>query len=242
MSEERGDKSQGGKLPVKDVAISMAMEMLRQTRSHALNHRIDEIIEVAKKWGASIPSEQEGQFKNELREAIAEPTNWPSITFNTSTSTVVTSKAAPEKPSKGGSDKASTLKAADFPLLKAPEGRIIKCPAKISGGKNARDACGKECKRVLFEHDVTNPECAAFECNHAFCGTHITKVHAASGNLAKARLQKGTNSGNPVTLESEDGKSNTINTDILNVKDDVKSKSASATLNKLFEMADDEDD
>tara|TARA_R110001632_G_scaffold112178_3_gene223171 strand:+ start:335 stop:1057 length:723 start_codon:yes stop_codon:yes gene_type:complete len=236
------DKSQASKLPIKDVATSIATELLRQARSQAVDVRVDEIITVAKKWGANIPEAQEGQFKNELKEAIGEPVSWPTLTVNSVTQTVSTAKN-PSKSTKGGSDKTGNLKAADFPLLKAPAGRVITCPVKIISGPNARDRCGKECKRTLFPpvHDPSSkPECASLECDHMFCGTHITKIHAASGNAAKSRLANNNNSKPPVTVEGSDGKTETISTEILNIKEDVQSEAANDTLNKLFEMADDE--
>lgn len=235
------NKDQVSKVSITDVASAIGMELLKQARSHAVDHRATEIIQIARKWGANIPEDQESTFKNELKGAIGEPVSWPKLTIEASTQTVTSSKKPASNPKAG--PKTSGLKAADFPALKAPEGRVITCPVKITSGPNPRDHCGKECKRTLFDHDPANkPECAAFECDHFFCGTHITKVHAASGNLAKSRLKSNTNAGNPVTMEGEDGKTSNINTDILNVKDDDKAQSASETLNKLFEMADDEDD
>lgn len=240
------DSTPKSSLNMKEIATSIAVQMLKHAHHEAVIVHSKQIIEFARKWGATVPPDLESQAINELRDWFPEPATWPTIKVATETGTLSTSTAsAPRGRPKQDSDPepksdGAKLKAADFADLKIPDGVSPPlCPVEIKQGDRKGQSCGKVCKKVLPEHDPEDPKCAKLECNHAYCGTHITKAQGSNSGAARKRLEKAvaaaTSGSDPVTV-TEEGKTTTLNTGVLDeLKPATTSGAGKAALSKIFE-------
>lgn len=205
------------KLNTKELTARIASDALavvyRQTREEVS----EKIIELAVKWGAKVVAENKAQFKNELCELFIAPAQWPSVEVQiapvlagvTNSATVAMSTKAPGRVKKSDSTPKTKdgLKASDFRSLVVPAGTPVPtCPTTLKSGDRKDQACGKECKKVTNDHDLSNPECASLQCEgHMFCGQHVVKA-AEAGGSASTRLKSSANpEAKPVTLTNEDG-------------------------------------
>lgn len=188
------------KLNPKDITTRIAADVLGMVFEQARNEVAKKMMEVARGWGATIPTESETQFLNQIGDLFSPPAAWPSVEIvggvsNSSGSEgggeIAVSKKAPGSRKRQTSDKApkSTKKAADFRSLTVVPGQAVpKCPAIMKSGDRKDQPCGRECNKVTDEHDTSIAECARNECGHCFCGTHVVKAaEATGGNVSKNR-------------------------------------------------------
>jgi hypothetical protein len=208
-------------LNVKDVATRMSTHILGEIMKQATGEVASKMLEVAKSWGATIPKSEESAFVLQIQELFVQPQQWPAIevvqTENSTVTRVTTNAKAPAaKGKKKASDKAptNTKKASDYRAIgNIPAGvEIPTCPA-IMKGERKGEACGRECKRVLDEHDPSEPRCAALQCNHLFCGTHVAAAGKASGGGMKSSAEDP--EAKPVTYTSG-GATTTVETTEVN--------------------------
>lgn len=239
--EANPDVPSPSSLNMKEISTAIAMQMLKSARHEAVVVHAKRMIEFARKWGATIPPDQESQAINELKEFFPEPATWPSLKVTTESGTLSSStSAAPRGRPKQDSDPDpkdnSKRKASDYAELKVPDGVSPPlCPAAIKSGDRDGQACGKVCKRVLDGHNPEIPECAQFKCNHMFCGTHITKAAGMNSTAARKRLEKTPDpSSSPVTV-TEEGKTTSLNTvAVEELKPEVSSGAGKSTLSKIL--------
>ena len=184
-----------GNLNAKDLATSIAMQMLKQVRKDVVGSLGPLLLAWARENGATI--KDDASALTILQSKIPDPMNWPSVEV-TASAKLTTNTETPKqtRPRQTNSSKALT----DFKKVEVPDGvKAPTCPVlKKTGDKSA---CGKVCKYALDEHDPKdNPECRLLTCNHCFCGTHIKKV-ASDETAAYDNLSKASNNGSkPVTV------------------------------------------
>jgi hypothetical protein len=214
--------------------------MLKSAREEAVKTSAKVIIEFARKWGATIPPEQESQAINQLKEFFEEPATWPTIKVATETGTLSTaSTPAPRGRPKNDSDpapKEGKRKASDFAEVKVADGQAWPtCPTIIKSGDRKDQACGKNCVRALDDHDPKNLECAQLKCNHLYCGTHVVAAAGMNVGAARKRLEKASTSNDAPVTVSEEVKSTTLNTGVLDeLKPAATSGAGKAALSKIF--------
>lgn len=185
----------------KDIAARIASDMLGLVFREARGEVGKQMLVIAKKWGATIPEASEAQFLNEIGETFAPPAQWPSVEVsaptvvagmtNAAVADVAVSKKVGRKKQASDSAPSTTKKAGDFAALVVPAGVAIpRCPTIMKSGDNKDKPCGKECKRVLDDHDPSDPVCARLECDHCYCGAHVAKAYASSaGGNSRTRLE-----------------------------------------------------
>jgi hypothetical protein len=235
------------KLNVKDIATRIAGDTLGYVYAQARGEVSGKFIELARKWGAVIPPESESQYKNQITELFSAPASWPSVEVTVpptvggvtnSAAAVATNAKAPGRAKKTDSEKSvsDTRKAGDFRALVVPSGMAIPtCPAIMKSGEKKDQACGKECKRVTDDHDVSDPECARLECGHCFCGTHIVKAASAGGGAA-ARLKSSANpDAKPVVYNDEGGSTKVNASAVGNVEPSQASVAGKVTVGRLVD-------
>jgi hypothetical protein len=238
--EANPDSQSKSSLNMKEVATTIAMQLLKHTHREVVVVQSKQIIEFARKWGAVISPEQESNAINDLKAFFPEPASWPTIKVvpevgTLSTSTAAAPRGRPKQDSDPEPKDNNKRKAADFAELKVPDGQAIpNCPAAMKSGD--RDICGKPCRRVLDGHDPSIPECAQFKCNHLYCGTHITKAAGMNTGAARKRLEKTPDeSAAPVTVK-ENGKTTTLDTGVLDeLKPATSAGAGKAALSKIFD-------
>ncbi len=240
-NKDKMSTTRKSRINMKEVATAIGMQMLKHTYNIATREQAKMIIEFARNKGADIPKEEEDDAIAELRDLLPEPVQWPTLELNTAGG-VSTNSKAPGKPSKAAkksddgssSDKAATRKAKDFNELKAPAGTVITCKVEIKSGDRKGKYCGRECKRVLDEHDPSDPVCAKFECAHMFCGTHIVKAAGGSSVLALGRLEGAKDPAVTPVVMTGDGKT-VINTQLLGeIKTDSTTEAKANTMAKIL--------
>ena len=226
------------KLNTKDVATKLAVLALEGLFKQASKEASSKILEVARKWGAKIGEDEENKFITEITELFAPPNNWPSIEVVASVTggATVTTNTKPPAKAKSNSDKAPSdkRKAADFRALVVPPGVAMpSCPTIMKG---TQKPCGKDCKRVLDEHDPSNPECAKLECDHLYCGIHVVKAQELSGGGgASKRLDKSADPDAKPIIYNDNGSSTQINaSEVSEIKQGAQSAASKETMNKLM--------
>ena len=222
----------------KEIATAMSVQMLKYLYKEASRNHAKIIVAWAISKGANIDPKDIQGAADELADELPEPSNWPQLEFNTTTGQAATNAKSlnPKKSKDDDSDKASKRLAKDYGELKVPEGMTIPCPVEIKSGNRKGARCGKECKRVLDAHDPSNPTCAAFKCDHMYCGTHIVKAGEMDGTLALGRLEGVDKEGKkaPVVIDKA-GKTSTIDTKLMgDLKTDAQSDATAATMAKLL--------
>lgn len=235
------------KLNAKDIATRIAGDTLAFVFAQARGEVSGKFIEVARKWGATIPVESESQFKNEITDLFSPPASWPSVEITVpavvggvtnSAAAVATNAKAPGRAKKSDSDKSvsSTRKAGDFRALVVPSGMAVpKCPVTMKSGDRSGKSCDKECKRVTDDHDVSDPECARLECGHCYCGTHIVKASETGGG-ATSRLNSSANpDAKPVTYNGEGGTTKVNASAVGNIESNTAAVAGKATVSRLVD-------
>jgi hypothetical protein len=236
------------KLNSKELATRIASDALAYIFAQARGEVGKKIAEVGRRWGANIPTESESQFLNELEVLFPAPAAWPGVEVvippvapgvtNSAAAVTTNTKAAGRK--KGDTTKAkatATKKAADFRPLVVPSGHSVPtCPAIMKSGDKEGQPCGRECKRITDDHDVSNEDCANLTCEgHMFCGSHIVKGAESSGG-ASARLKTSANpEEKPVTFTAE-GKETRIDASAVGAVTGEESKAAAGrSINRLVD-------
>lgn len=229
------------KVNFKDIATAMSVQMLKSVYRKATTEYAKIIVDWAISKGANIDANEVKAAAEELADLLPEPAKWPQLEFNTTTGQAATNAKSlnpkKKKDEDDDSDKASGRLAKDYGALKVPEGVTIPCPVEIKSGARKNMKCGKECKRVLDAHDPSDPICAAFKCDHMYCGTHIVKVGKMDGTLALGRLEGVDKTGKvkPVVVD-KGGKTTTLDTKLIgDLKADDTSEATGATIAKLFD-------
>jgi hypothetical protein len=236
------------KLSAKDITTRIASDTLnfvyRQTRDEVCV----KLIEVARKWGAEIPTESESQFKNEMAELFSAPSAWPSVEItippivggvSNSAATVATNAKAPGRTAKktdSSKTVTSTRKAKDFRELVVPSGIAIPtCPTIMKSGDKKDQPCGKECNRVTDEHDLSDPECARLECGHMFCGIHVVKGAESGGGAVNRLASNADPDAKPVVYNNEGGSTKVNASAVGNIEQNQASVAGKATINRLVD-------
>jgi hypothetical protein len=233
-------------LNMKDLATSVANQMLQHAWSIVAEKQKGKVLEFARKWGAKISEEQEDQAINDLREFFEQPTTWPSIQVSSSAPNLSVSTAAPAARGRKAADsdtepKASDpnkRKATDYGELKLPEGRDpVLCPVEVKSGDRKGLKCNRVCKRVTDAHDPADPRCAKYECGHMFCGQHIAKASGMDSSAARKRLERaGDSSSGPVSVKGDGEESVISSGDLGTLKPEVATAAAKQTVSKIFDI------
>jgi hypothetical protein len=237
------------KLNSKELATRIASDALAYVFSQARTEVAKKIIEVARHWKANIPPESESQFVNELEALFPAPASWPSVEVvippvtpgvTNSAAVVATNAKAPgrKKAETAAKTKSGTTKkASDFRPLVVPSGQAVPtCPAIMKSGDKKDQPCGKECKRVTDDHDVSCEACASLTCvGHMFCGSHIVKGAESSGGAANRLKSSANPEEKPVTFTSE-GKETRIDASAVGAVGGEEAKAAAnRSVNRLLD-------
>jgi hypothetical protein len=227
------DNTVKNQLNLKDLAGSIATQILGYTCEQATKAYGPVFIEWAKKYGANF-KDDEPMALDILSRMLPVPQRWPSLEVTTSGKMATTGDAPP----KTATRKSTTpvKKASEYPLLELQDGvKPPGCPALKKSGSEKGKPCGKECRRALPEHDPgNNPQCRELKCGHLFCGTHIGKA-GSEENEALAKLEASADPSKQPVVVGEGGSQVQISNNILSAQPEDTSGVNSAVMNKLLE-------
>ena len=237
------------KLNSKDLATRIASDALAYVFAQVRTEVGKKLAEVARRWGANIPAQSESQYLNELEALFPAPAAWPSVEVvvppvvggvtNSAAAVATNTKAPGRKKAESSASKSSEpkKKAADFRLLVVPSGMAVPaCPTIMKSGDKKDQPCGKDCRRVTDDHDVSNEACASLTCEgHMFCGPHVVKG-AESGGGAVSRLKSSANpEEKPVTFTSEGKETRVDGSAVGGVTTDAAKAAANKSIGRLVD-------
>lgn len=227
------DNTVKNQLNLKDLAGSIATQILGYTCEQATKAYGPVLIEWAKKHGATFKEGEEAMALDILSRMLPVPQRWPSLEVTTSGKMTTTGDA----PVKTTTRKSTTpvKKASEYPLLELPDGVAPPgCPTPKKSGADKGKPCGKPCKRALPEHDPgNNPLCRELKCMHLFCGTHISKA-GSEENEALAKLEASADPSKQPVVVGEGGSQVAISNNILSAQPEDSAGVNSAVMEKLL--------